>query len=72
MNKQSEFRLVVSLHLGKDLHFYYDTRAELVVAEMMIQKGLMGRVSGVAFQQWVDENHVRYNGESKYMNITLN
>lgn len=65
-----EFRLIVSRYHGEDLFFFYDTKAELTVAEMMIMKGLSG-VSGRTAEQWVSKDHVRFNGDSKYMPISL-
>ncbi|MFI8671891.1 hypothetical protein ACIGIJ_18730 [Bacillus paranthracis] len=68
--RHKEYRLVVSRIDGNKLEFYYDTKVELTVAEMMIAKGLNG-FAGATAQQWIDENHVRYCGESKYMHIIL-
>lgn len=70
MDKVSNFRLVIIRNSELPLFFHYDTKAELVVAEMMIQKGLSGIISAIP-QQWVDENHSRHNGEDQYMTIYL-
>lgn len=67
---KKEFRLLVSRVNGSKIEFYYDTKVELTVAEMMIAKGLDG-FAGATAQQWIDANHVRYCGESKYMHIIL-
>jgi hypothetical protein len=66
----SKFRLVVSRYHGEDLFFFFDTKAELTVAEMMIMKGLSG-ASGRKAEQWVDKDHIRYNGEAGYMPISI-